>query len=512
MSRNEIARPDVWHSASRLRTKEFLQSEETLKLRAPGEKMNRLLFMLSLSFITFHPSGLMLGQENKCDQYQMLVGTWTGVVNAGGMKFTLVFKFREDEKKTVRGTMDILEQDAKDLPIQDIVLRGDSLILDLSSIMRKYAGRVMDDRKVIEGNYIRYGTIALPLTLQKVDSEVVLNRPQTPRPPYPYKEESATFQNVKEGVTLAGTLDLPKDNDSAPALVFISGSGAQDRDETAFGHKPFLVLADYLARRGIASLRFDDRGVGGSSGDHFQSTTKRNAEDVLSAIRYLKSRKEIDGRNMGLLGHSEGCVIATIAASKFPELRFIVALGAPGVSIEENLYLQNTLIRKAEGASDVQIEQYGALQKKIFSEIKESKNDSLTTEKLRALYSFGRYQALPQNQKQAIDARIRDVLTPYFRDILSYDPRPDLLKVKVPFLALTGEKDLQAPPDPNLRALEEALKDGGNTQVTIMKMPGLNHMLQVCRTGSMAEYSTIEETIAPAVLEAIHQWIVDHLQ
>lgn len=474
--------------------------------------MKRILFLLSLSFMAFHPSGLMPGQESKSDQYQMLVGNWTGVVNVGTMRFTLVFKFREDEKKTVRGTMDILEQDARDLPIQDIVLRDDSLILDLTSIQRKYAGRFLDDRKVIKGNYIRYGTTALALTLQKVDYEVVLNRPQTPRPPYPYKEESVLFQNEKEGVTLAGTLNLPKDKDPAPVLVFISGSGAQDRDETIFGHKPFLVLADYLARRGIASLRFDDRGVGGSSGDHLQSTTKMNAEDVLSAMRYLKSRKEIDNRKMGLLGHSEGCVIATITASKSPELRFIVALGAPGVTIEENLYLQNILIRKAEGASDVQIEQYGALQKKIFSEIKESKNDSLTTEKLRALYSFGLYQAMPQNQKQVIDARIQDLLAPYFKDILSYDPRPDLLKVKVPFLALTGEKDLQAPPDPNLRALEEALKDGGNSQVTIMKMPGLNHMLQVCRTGTMSEYATIEETIAPVVLETIHQWIVDHLQ
>lgn len=499
MSTANVTNKRAWQS----RDRQVSSLEQTLN---PSFSLLCLLaIMVALSSVVFP-------QDKVSGEHKFLLGNWTGVVNAGSMRFTFVFKFREDEKLTVRGTMDILEQDAKGLPIQDIVLKGDSLILDLRSIQRKYAGRVMDDRKVIKGNYIRYGTIALPLTLQKVDSEVVLNRPQTPRPPYPYKEECVLFQNEKEGVTLAGTLDLPKDKDPAPALVFISGSGAQDRDETAFGHKPFLVLADYLVRRGIASLRFDDRGVGGSSGDHFQSTTKRNAEDVLSAIQYLKSRKEIDSRNMGLLGHSEGCVIATIAASKFPELRFIVALGAPGVSIEENLYLQNTLIRKAEGASDVQIEQYGALQKKIFSEIKESKNDSLTTEKLRALYSFGWYQALSENQKQAIDARIQDVLSPYLKDILSYDPRPDLLNVKVPFLALTGEKDLQAPPDPNLRALEQALKEGGNTHVTILKIPGLNHMLQDCRTGAMAEYSTIEETLAPVVLETIHRWIVDHLQ
>jgi len=262
---------------------------------------------------------------------------------------------------------------------------------------------------VINGWYIRNGQINFPLVLKKTESGVILNRPQMPKKPYPYKEEEISFINKNDGIRLAGILTIPDGKAPFPAVILISGSGAQDRDESAFGHKPFLVIADYLSRNGVAVLRFDDRGVGGSSGDHLQATLKTNSEDIIYAIGFLKSRKDIHKRKVGLIGHSEGGLIASIVASKCPQIAYIILLGAP----EENLYQQNEMIRKAEGASENVIKQYNSIQKQIFSIIKEEVNDSVATEKLRSVYSMNNYQLFTQDQKKTIDGRINDLLTPY---------------------------------------------------------------------------------------------------
>jgi pimeloyl-ACP methyl ester carboxylesterase len=442
------------------------------------------------------------------EELQFIIGNWTGTINAGVMKFTFVFKFWIDDNKILKGTLDSPEQDLKDIPVNEIIIKDDSLKLDIRSIQRKYYAVMNKNDKVINGLYIRNGQINFPLLLNKTESEVILNRPQMPKKPYPYKEEEVSFINENDGTRLAGTLTIPNGKAPFPAVILISGSGAQDRDESAFGHKTFLVIADYLTRSGVAVLRLDDRGVGGSSGDHLQATSKTNSEDIIYATGLLRSRKDIHKRKVGLIGHSEGGLIASIVASKCPQIAYIILLGAPGTSIEENLYQQNEMIRMAEGESSNMIGLYNSLQKQIFSIIKEEANDSVATEKLRSAYTMNRYQILSPEQKKNIDTRINDLLTPYFKDIIKCDPSPFLQNVKCPVLAITGKKDLQASPTINLAAMDEAFKSGGNKNYKLIELPGINHMMQTCKKGTISEYANIEETISPLVLNTISQWIL----
>ena len=457
-------------------------------------------------------NGVSICQHNEPElnneDFQFLIGNWTGTINAGVMKFTFVFKFWIDDDKTLKGTLDSPEQDLKDIPVNEIIIKDDSLKLDIRSIQRKYYAVMNNNDKVIDGWYIRNGQINLPLVLKKTESELILNRPQMPKKPYPYKEEEVTFINENDGTRLEGTLTIPDGKVPFPAVILISGSGAQDRDESFFGHKTFLVITDYLTRNGVAVLRFDDRGVGGSSGDHLQATSKTNSEDIIYATGFLRSRKDIHKRKVGLIGHSEGGLIASIVASKCPQIAYIILLGAPGTSIEENLYQQNEMIRMAEGESSNMIGLYNSLQKQIFSIIKEEANDSVAAEKLRSAYTMNRYHLLSPEQKKNIDTRINDLLTPYFKDIIKCDPSPFLQNVKCPVLAITGKKDLQASPTINLAAMDEAFKSGGNKNYKLIELPGINHMMQTCKKGTISEYANIEETISPLVLNTISQWIL----
>jgi pimeloyl-ACP methyl ester carboxylesterase len=479
-----------------------------LKLILPWKSKNffLLLFILFVSDKISVASSNELQKHNSNNEY--LIGNWKGMVNAGPMNFTLVFKFIKTETGSVVGTLDIIEQNTSGLPVDDILMRNDSLFLSLSKINRKYAGKINSDKNKIEGVYIRSGAPSLSLNLTKVETVAALKRPQTPQPPYPYREEQVEFTNKSDNVTLAGNLTIPEGKGVFPAIILISGSGAQDRDETIFEHRPFRVLADYFTRNGFAVLRFDDRGVGGSSGDHLAATTKTNAEDIQSALDLLCSREEIKKREIVLIGHSEGTVIASLVASTNPAVSGIVLLGAPGLKIEENLYLQNALIRKADGANDAVIEQMNSIQKMIFSVIIKEDNDSIAKVKLRDIYSSNRYQSLPPDQKKSIDGRINNLLTPYFRDIIKCDPSQVISKVKCRALIITGEKDLQCPPDQNLPVIEKALNLAENNNFRIVKLTGLNHMLQTCKTGALSEYSAIEETINPQVLNTILEWLV----
>jgi len=442
------------------------------------------------------------------EELQYIIGNWTGTINAGVSKFTFVFKLWIDDYKVLKVTLDSPEQDLKNIPVNEIIIKDDSLKLDIRSIQRRYYAVMNKNDLVINGLYIRNGQINFPLLLKKVESEVILKRPQMPKKPYPYKEEEISFINENDGTRLAGTLTIPDGTAPFPSVILISGSGAQDRDESFFGHKTFLVIADYLTRNGVAVLRFDDRGVGGSSGDHLQATSKTNSEDVIYATGFLRSRNDINKRNVGLIGHSEGGLIASIVASKCPNIAYIILLGAPGTSIEENLYQQNEMIRMAEGESSNMIGLYNSLQKQIFSIIKEEANDSVAAVKLRSAYTMNRYQLLSPEQKKDIDTRIKDLLTPYFKDIIKCDPSPFLQNVKCPVLAITGEKDLQASPTINLAAMDEAFKSGGNKNYKLIELPRINHMMQTCKKGTISEYANIEETISPLVLNTISEWIL----
>ncbi len=441
-------------------------------------------------------------------QESSLVGYWKGVIQAGGRTFTFVFTFSTDAQKGIQGSLDLPEQDEQNIPVDEISITGNKIYLDMKKIQRKFEGEISPDKKKIVGFYVRSNGTRLPLTLERTDSAFSMKRPQMPQPPYPYKEETVVILNADDQTKLAGALMIPDGTGPFPAVVLISGSGAQDRDETISGHKPFLVLADFLARRGAAALRCDDRGAGDSGGEHLAATTAVRAADVGWMIRYLLTRKEIDRKRIFLLGHSEGSVIASLVASLNPLAAGIILLGAPGLSIEENLYLQNTLLRKAEGASDAAIAQANILQRRIFSLVKEVTDDEEARAKLREIYSSNMYERLTDSQKKSIDERIATLLTPYFRDIIKCDPSVALSKVSCPVLAIIGEKDLQCPPKENIPALEKALRAGENRNFRVIEMAGLNHLLQTSTSGAMSEYASIEETISPQALAAISDWLL----
>jgi len=466
--------------------------------------MRKILIILALIFMA---AGNVLSRPADSYQDSFLIGNWKGVIQVGGAKFTFLFKFTSDVQNEIKGFLDLPEQDEHEIPIDEIKIVGKSVSLDISKIQRKFEGEISIDQKKITGFYIRGGGMRLPLTLEKTDLVFSMNRPQLPQPPYPYKEEPVVVVNGKDQTKLAGTLTLPEGAGAFPAIIFISGSGAQDRDESMFGHKPFLVMADYFARRGAAVLRCDDRGAGKSGGSHFAATTAIMATDIGSMWEYLLTRAEIDQKKIFLLGHSEGAVIACLVASQNPRVAGVILLGAPGLSIEENLYLQNSLIRKAEGASDEMIAQANVLQRKIFSVVKDAADNAEAQAKLREIFSLKMYEHLNDSQKKAVDERIAPLLSPYFRDIIKCDPAGYLSKVTCPVFAIIGEKDLQCPPKENIPALEKTLRTSGNQSFQIIEMEGLNHLLQRAPSGAMSEYASIEETISPRALAAISDWL-----
>ena len=298
-------------------------------------------------------------------------------------------------------------------------------------------------------------------------------------------------------------------------MILISGSGAQDRDETIFQHKPFLVLADYLTRRGVAVLRVDDRGVGGSTGSTSKSTSEDFAGDVRAGIAYLKSRPEIDAKRIGLIGHSEGGLIAPIVAASSRDVAFIVLMAGTGLPGDQIMIMQGQLIAKVMGADQKALEKQKDMQSRLFEILRTETNREKASGLMREALKKIMNEAATDEKKAVgdidafIDSQVAKVGSPWFRFFLTFDPRPTLAKVKCPVLALNGEKDLQVPPKENLAEIEKAVKKAGNTRVTVKQLPALNHLFQTCKTGSVAEYGVIEETIAPAALKVIGDWVVE---
>jgi hypothetical protein len=341
----------------------------------------------------------------------------------------------------------------------------------------------------------------------------VVNRPQEPKKPYPYISEEVTIENGSAGVKLAGTLTLPGKEGKYPVVVLITGSGPQNRDEELVGHKPFLVLADHLTRNGIAVLRYDDRGTAKSTGDFSKATTVDLASDVEAAIAYLKSRKDIDKKNIGLMGHSEGGIIAPMVASRSKDVSFIVLLAGTGIPGDQLLLLQQERIGKASGIPEADLLKSREINKGCFDiVIKASDQDQLKTDLTDYLKKT--INEFPADQKPSgmsdedlIKMLLNQIANPWMQYFIKYDPVPALQKVKCPVLALNGEKDLQVPPEENLGAIEKALEKARTKKVTIKEMPGLNHLFQECTIGSPDEYSLIEQTFSPAALEVITEWI-----
>ncbi|MDR1258462.1 MAG: alpha/beta fold hydrolase [Tannerellaceae bacterium] len=356
-------------------------------------------------------------------------------------------------------------------------------------------------------------SLSLPLDLLRVESEDKRPaRPQEPSGPYAYYEEEVSFENQPAGIMLAGTLTLPRKEGSFPVVILISGSGAQDRNEEVFGHRPFLIIADYLTNNGIAVLRFDDRGTASSTGSFVGATTGDFASDVEAGVKYLMARKEIDHSRIGLVGHSEGGIIAPIVAARSTDISFIVLLAGSGLRGDSLLLLQQEAIAGASGVSEENVRLAQSINRSIYDMIIQTDD----TDRLAADISayLRRTIALYPGMKPSgmdddayVISQTRQATDAWFRYFIRLDPSVALEKVTCPVLALNGEKDLQVPAGPNLRAIGDALARGGNKRVTAKEYPGLNHMFQQCVTCSTYEYGVIEQTFSPTVLKDISDWI-----
>ncbi len=446
------------------------------------------------------------------------LGTWKGTLEVASLE--IVFHIEADDGGALSGTMDA--QGATGIALAGVSYEGGVLEFEVPGIpgAASYEGTWSENQSAFNGTWHQSGQ-AFPLNLQRPEDHTPTapSRLQEPKPPFPYESEEVRFSNAEAGVELAGTLTLPRGQGPFPAVVTISGSGPQDRDEALLGHRPFAVLADYLTRRGIAVLRFDDRGVGESTGDFATATSLDFAGDVRAGLAYLRERPEIAPERTGLIGHSEGGLIAPMVAAESHDVAFIVLMAGPGVTGAEILYEQSTLIIRASGGSERAAEGNVEVQKKLFAIVREESDPEVAASRMMealeaAVADLTSEERAAQGitdetKEQVLNVQIKQVNSPWFRFFLDADPAEALRRVKVPVLALNGELDLQVPPYQNLPAIRAALEEAGNDDYTIRELPGLNHLFQTATTGSPQEYAGIEETIAPVALELMASWILE---
>jgi len=465
------------------------------------------LTIMGLFFIFLTVSG---------QKIENIEGIWQGTLNSQGRKLRIVFQIEMTEQGTYKGKMDSPDQGARGLAFDSVRYEGNTLILELKLAMLKFEGKLVEDGEKLSGKITQAG-YETPLNMVRILEAPTIVRPQDPKKPYPYKEEEVSYRNQKDGIKLTGTLTYPnfEEDNPFPAVLLISGSGAQDRNEEVMGHRPFLVLADHLTRNGIAVLRVDDRGVGGSAGYLYDSTSVDLAQDVIAGVNYLKKRREIDSNKIGLIGHSEGGLIAPIVAVQDDSIAFIVLMAGTGLPGEDILYLQSRLIAEASGVNPNNIEQYINRRRTLYSVLKSDDPDDEIRKTLKEMFMEDLKSKTEAEKKAmgepnaAFEAQMSYFMSRWFRFFLSYDPTTYLKKVKCPVLAINGEKDLQVPAKENLNAIMNALKEAENSQVTIKEIPGLNHMFQQASLGIPSEYMNIDETINPEVLTFISNWILE---
>jgi len=440
-----------------------------------------------------------------------VAGYWDGNINVPGSALGVRVHLMQGGDGAWSGTIDIPMQGAKGIGLSGIAVDGNSVTFAIAGVAGDptFTGTLEGD--TISGTFSQ-NAMSFPFTLTRGGAEAP-KRPQDPTPPFPYQSEDVTYTNGD--VTLAGTLTIPEGDGPFPAVVLLSGSGPQNRDEEVFDHRPFLVIADYLTRGGIAVLRSDDRGVGESTGNLMQSTSADFAQDALAAVELLRKDPRIAPDRVGLLGHSEGALVAPLAASESKDVAFIVLLAAPGVPAPDLLALQVERLARAEGDSEENIAKQVEINRALTAAISSDGDRNEARKKVGALILQQNQLMPPESQptpdalEKMIQANTDQLFTPWFQYFIRYDPRPALRKVTVPVLALNGALDLQVVDTQNLPAVEEALAVAGNKDVTARSLPGLNHMFQHATTGAVSEYSEIDETISPDVLELIYQWIDD---
>ena len=439
--------------------------------------------------------------EHKPAKPSDIDGTWMGSLDTGAVKLRVVFHILNTEDG-LTAMMDSPDQGMKDLSASSVTRNGASLKIEAKGIGGVFEGTIAADQSSIDGNWSQGGS-SLPLLLKRVkdQAELELKRPQVPKKPYPYREEEVTYANRTQNVTLAATFTIPQGKGPFPAVLLITGSGPQDRDESLLGHKPFLILSDYLTRHGIAVLRADDRGTAKSTGVFAGATTADFSTDTEAGVAYLKTRSEVDPHKIGLIGHSEGGVIAPMIAARNKDVSFIVMMAGTGVPGDQILPAQAEAIAVASGTNPDEAAKNAAKEKEMLTLVETEKDQSVLEKELKEKMAGD----VPDAQ---IGMQIQQITSPWFRYFLTYDPASALRKVTCPVLAINGSLDKQVLPDQNLPAIRKALDEAGNKHVEIDELPGLNHLFQTAKTGAPTEYAEIEETMSPIALEKITSWIL----
>lgn len=428
-------------------------------------------------------------------------GVWSGAIKPpANLKVTVRLSEREGG---LTGTIDIPDQGAEGLPLSGVSLTGDAIRFAIQGIPGNPTFNGTLRGNTISGTFTQGGA-SMPFDLTRGEPARIV-RPQDPKPPFPYTEESVTIRNGP--VALAGTLTIPAGEGPFPAVVLITGSGPQNRNQEIFDHRPFLVLADHLTRAGVMVLRCDERGVGESTGNFATANTSAFAGDAEAQVRYLKSRKDV--KAIGLIGHSEGGLVAPMVAARNPAVDFIVMLAGPGVSGRETLIDQNRVIFEAQGASAEQVKAITDAAAALFDAVITRQSAASLNERARALITAQRLGApIPEKElDKAAQVVAADLSGPWYREFLSMDPAQALRRVRVPVLAMNGSLDTQVLAEKHLAVIEAALKEAENKDVTIRSIPGLNHLFQSAQSGLVEEYGRIDETFNPEAMATITEWI-----
>jgi uncharacterized protein len=434
-------------------------------------------------------------------------GTWQGAIETGNMRMRLQLHLSHDEKGQLIAAVDSLDQGIQGIPASQVTERGGELKFELAAFGAEYTGLLNITKTELTGQWHQNGNVE-NLNFHRSEKILELRRPQNPAKPFPYKEEEVSFASGNGKVNLAATLTMPMGVGPFPAALLLGGSGPNDRDETIASHKPFLVLADFLTKKGVAVLRYDKRGIAKSTGNYAEATIENFTQDAQAALAYLKSRQEVDRKRVGIIGHSEGGILASLVAMGSNEVNWMVLLAAPATNGESTLLRQSELIARAGGLPEEQITHSLEFDRKAYAALRQEKDLATLERKLQELVEqSGLGAAMPP---AALQAQIRLMTSPWFREFLDHDPAPALEKLKCPVLALSGDRDLQVDSMQNVPLLRKAYETSGNKDFTVVEIEGVNHLFQKAQSGSPALYGAIEETIAPEVLTVIGDWVTKH--
>jgi len=434
-------------------------------------------------------------------------GTWQGAIETGNMRMRLQLHIAHDEKGQLIASVDSLDQGIVGIPASRITEKSGELKFEMPAFNAEYTGNLNAAKNEITGQWSQSENLET-LDFRRSEKVLELRRPQNPTKPYPYRAEEVAIASSDGKGTLAGTLTVPLGAGPFPAAVLVGGSGPNDRDETTARHQPFLVLADFLTRNGVAVLRYDKRGIGQSTGVFSDATVNDFTQDSQSALAFLKSRKEVDPKRIGLIGHSEGGILASLVATRSADVSWVVLLATPATTGERTLLRQSELIARVGGLQEEQITHSLEFDRKAYAAVRQEKDPAALQKKLESLVvQSGMGAEMPP---AALQAQLRLMTSPWFREFLELDPEPLLEKLKCPVLALSGDRDLQVDSTENVPLLRKAYETSGNKDFTVVEIEGVNHLFQRAQSGSPALYGAIEETIAPEVLTSLGNWVATH--